>query len=289
MEITGLSAVVTGGGNGIGRAIALALAARGANVAVADIELDAAEAVAREAAGLGVRSLAMAVDVSREEDVADLADRAWAEFGSVALLFNNAGVMAPGGPLVRVSRDDFDWCFAVNVGGVMNGIRVFAPRFIDSGQPAWIVNTGSEHSLGVPHLFGGAYTATKHAVLGLSDVLRRELPGHVGVSVLCPGITQSTLWRATERRTAEHGGPLAADPANAAAMELGMPVAEVAAKVLAGVENEDFYIVTHPHVVEIARERWDGLAGAFAAQAPRYPGDEAYDVNVVMEKLRGDS
>jgi len=194
--------------------------------------------------------------------------------------------MPPGGPLVRVSKADFEWCFAVNVGGVMNGIRVFAPRFVASGRSAWIVNTGSEHSLGVPHLFGGAYPATKHAVLGLSDVLRRELPGHVGVSVLCPGITQSTLWRATERRPAEHGGPLAADPANAAAMELGMPVAEVAEKVMAGVENGDFYIVTHPHVVEIARERWDGVAEAFAAQAPRYSGDEAYDVNEVIRKLR---
>ena len=278
--------MVTGGGNGIGRAIALELAGRGASVAVADIELDAAESVAREVARHGVKSLAVAVDVAREEDVAELAQRAWSSFGSVELLFNNAGVMPPAGPLLRLTGSDFDWCFAVNVGGVMNGIRIFAPRFVASGRPAWIVNTGSEHSLGVPHLYGGAYTASKHAVLGLSDVLRRELPAHVGVSVLCPGITQSTLWRATERRPDEHGGPQTADPANAAAMEMGMPVTEVARKVLAGVENGDFYIVTHPHVVEIARERWSGVQDAFAAQAPRYPGDEAYDVKEVLRRLK---
>lgn len=286
MEIAGKSAVVTGGGNGIGRAIALALAHKGANVAVADIELDAAEAVAAEAANLGVQSLAVAVDVSREEDVAELADRAWVAFGSVELLFNNAGVLAPGGPLLQVSKADFDWCFSVNVGGVMNGIRVFAPRFVESGKSAWIVNTGSEHSLGVPHLFGGAYTATKHAVLGLSDVLARELPKHVGVSVLCPGITQSTLWRATERRPEVQGGPLEADPANAAAMELGMPVGRVADRVMDGIENETFYIMTHAHVVEIARERWQAVEQAFATQVPRYSGDEVYDVNEVMKKLR---
>jgi len=286
MEIAGKSAVVTGGGNGIGRAISLALAGKGANVAVADIELDAAEAVAAEVAALGLKSLAVAVDVSREDDLADLADKAWSAFGSVELLFNNAGVMAPGGPLMQVSKADFDWCFSVNVGGVMNGIRVFAPRFVASGKPAWIINTGSEHSLGVPHLFGGAYTATKHAVLGLSDVLARELPKHVGVSVLCPGITQSTLWRATERRPEEQGGPIAAVPANAAAMALGMPVEQVADRVMAGIENETFYIMTHAHVVEIARERWRDVEEAFATQVPRYPGDEAYDVKEVMKKLR---
>ncbi len=286
MKIAGTSAVVTGGGNGIGRAVSLALARNGANVAVADIELDAAAAVATEIERMGLKSLAVAVDVSREDDVVDLADEAWSAFGSVELLFNNAGVMPPGGPLIGVAKADFDWCFSVNVGGVMNGIRVFAPRFIESAKPAWIVNTGSEHSLGVPHLFGGAYTASKHAVLGLSDVLARELPKHVGVSVLCPGITQSTLWRATERRPQDRGGPLAGDPAGAAAMALGMPVEQVAERVIAGVETETFFIMTHAHVVEIARERWDAVAQAFAAQVPRHPGDEVYEVNEVMRRLR---
>lgn len=289
MQIAGGSAVVTGGGNGIGRAMALALARRGADVAVADMEIEAAEAVAREVAAEGVRSLAVETDVTRPADLAALADEAWEAFGGVQLLFNNAGVMPPLGPLMDTSQADYEWCFAVNVGGVMNGIREFAPRFVESGVPSWIVNTGSEHSLGVPHLFGGLYTASKHAVLGLSDVLRRELPTHVGVSVLCPGIVQSTLWRASERRHDSFGGAVAANPSGAASMEMGMPAERVAQAVIAGVEAGNFYILTHPHVVEYPQARWAELEEAFAAQAPRYEGDEAYDVNRIIRRSRRES
>ena len=94
MEIAGTSAVITGGGNGIGHAIALALACEGANVAVADLEPDAADRVAGDVEALGVRALAAQVDVTREEDLENLADEARSAFGSVELLFNNAGVGA---------------------------------------------------------------------------------------------------------------------------------------------------------------------------------------------------
>ncbi len=287
MELAGTSAVVTGAGNGIGRAIALALAAEGVNVAVADIEEDAAARVASEAAEHGVGSLAMRVDVVEEDHLRQLADRAWERFGSVELLFNNAGVIHPMKPLVETSASELDWCFGVNVGGVMNGIRVFGPRFVASERACWIVNTGSEHSLGVPHLQAGLYTATKHAVLGLSDVLRRELPEGVGVSVLCPGIVESTLWRATERRHEAYGGAEPGNELGAAAMALGLPAEDIAARALRGVRDEEFFIVTHPHVVEIAEERWRGAEAAFAAQAPRYDGDEQYAADNVLARLSG--
>ena len=285
MEIEGKSAVVTGGGNGIGRAICLALAAKGANVAVADIELEAAEAVAAEVASSGVRSLARQVDVAVEEEVQALADAAWAALGSVEILVNNAGVMHATKPLWETATDEFDWCFAVNVRGVLNGIRAFVPRFAASDQPAWILNTGSEHSLGVPHLFGGLYTATKHALLGLSDVLRRELPEHVGVTVLCPGLAESTLWRASERRQAAFGGTEAPNEAGAAAMKLGMPAEEVAESAIAAVEAGSFLAISHAHVIDYAEERWTEIRDACATQAPRRPGDDQYKLDVVIQKL----
>ena len=288
MEIAGRSAVVTGGGNGIGRAIALALAGEGANVAVADLEQDAAERVAAEVEGQGVKALAVRVDVSREADVRRLADESWKAFGSVELLFNNAGVIPQTKPLFAFEEADVRWVFDVNVGGTLHGIRVFGPRFVESNAPAWIVNTGSEHSLGVPHLAAGLYTASKHAVLGLSDVLRRELPEHVGVSVLCPGFVTSTLWRSSERRPESAGGAQEADAGFAGKMqEHGMPAEEIGERVVRGVRDERFLIVSHPHAVEFARARWEEVSSAFAEQAPRYEGDDAYDVNQVIAKMLG--
>lgn len=286
MELAGRSAVITGAGHGIGRAIALSLAEAGANVAVADIDGAAAEAVAAEVAAHGVSSLAATVDVAREEDLVALADRAFAAFGSVEVLVNNAGIIPDSRKLWQFSAEDFDWCFAVNVRGVMNGIRTFVPRFIASGAPAWVINTGSEHSLGIPHLRAGIYTATKHAVLGLSDVLKRELPPQIGVSVLCPGIVDTTLWRATERRQDDHGGSSAADPAAATVMQHGLPAERVGEKVREAIEQEYFFVLTHPHVVKFARERFETIEQAFARQAPRYDGDEIFDVTNIARKLR---
>ena len=283
MDLRGKSAVVTGGGNGIGRALCLAFAERGVNVAVADIEAEAARSVAEEAASHGVQSRGLAVDVTDEASVAALAEASWSAFGSVDILVSNAGVMHTPSPLHECSAADFDWVFAVNVRGAMNGIRAFVPRFVAAGRPSRVVNTASEHALGVPHIGGGVYTASKHALLGLSDVLRRELPGHVKVSVLCPGIVDSTLWRAGARRQAEFGGPAAAPEAGGAFMrQVGMPAAEVAAKAVEGIGKGDFYIVTHPHAVDIAQRRWGEVERAFAQQAPRREGDERYDLEPVL-------
>ena len=285
MELRGKSAVVTGGGNGIGKALCLALAGEGVNVAVADIEEAAAKAVAEEAAGLGVKALGIATDVTDEAAVAALADAAWGAFGTVEILINNAGVVQSAMPLANTSAADLEWVFAVNVGGAMNGVRVFAPRFIDSGKPCLIVNTASEHALGVAHLGAGLYTASKHAVLGLSDVLRRELPENVKVSALCPGIVESTLWRASERRQDCYGGATPALAEIGAFMEqVGMSAEEVAAKTIAGIRAGEFLIVTHPHSVRFAEARWDEINRAFAEQAPRHEGDERYDLDLIMRR-----
>jgi len=288
MDINNKTAVVTGGGNGIGKALCTALAEAGANVVIADIELDAAEAVKAEISATGARCLALAVDVTDEGSVTRMRDAAQEAFGSVDLLVNNAGVMHPTKPLFETTSADLEWVMSVNVGGVMNGIRSFVPLFIEQGTPAWILNTASEHSLGVPHLGGGLYTASKHAVLGLSDVLRRELPEHIGVSVLCPGIVGTTLWKASERRQDRYGGAEAgSEQAGAAMQHIGMPVEDVTEATIRGLEEENFFIVTHPHAVEFGKSRWDEIESAFATQAPRFEGDEKYDLNLVLKQLGG--
>ncbi|MCY3687789.1 MAG: SDR family NAD(P)-dependent oxidoreductase [Gammaproteobacteria bacterium] len=286
MELNGKTAVVTGGGNGIGKALCLALAGAGVNVAVADIEEAAAKSVAEKAAERGIKSIGVAADVADESNVAALADAAWNAFGDVDILINNAGVMPPAMPLAATNAADFNWVFAVNVGGVMNGIRTFVPRFAASGRECVVANTASEHSFGVPHIGGGLYTATKHAVLGISDVLRQEAPENLKVCVFCPGIVDSTIWRASERRQESYGG---ASPGEEAAGELvrqiGMPADEVAAKAIEGIRAERFLIVTHPHAASIAEARWAEIERAFAEQAPRYEGDEKYDLGPIIRQL----
>jgi NAD(P)-dependent dehydrogenase (short-subunit alcohol dehydrogenase family) len=286
MNLNNKTAVVTGGGNGVGKALCVALAEAGAKVVVADIELEAADAVRAELEGQGTHAIALQLDVSDETSVVAMRDAAVKTFETVDILVNNAGVMHATKPLFATTTADLEWVFSVNVGGVMNGIRSFVPLFIEQGTPSWILNTASEHSLGVPHLGGGLYTASKHAVLGLSDVLRRELPEHIGVSVLCPGITGTTLWKASERRQDRYGGAEAgSEQAGEAMQHIGMPVEDVAEATIRGLEAEDFFIVTHPHAVEFGKSRWDEIESAFAAQAPRFEGDEKYDLNVVLKRI----
>jgi NAD(P)-dependent dehydrogenase (short-subunit alcohol dehydrogenase family) len=286
MELNNKVAVITGAGNGIGKALCVALAEAGAKVVVADIELEAADAVRAELEAQGAHAIALQLDVSDETSVVAMRDAAVKAFGAVDILVNNAGVMHATKPLFATTTADLEWVFSVNVGGVMNGLRSFVPLFIEQGTPAWILNTASEHSLGVPHLGGGLYTASKHAVLGLSDVLRRELPEHIGVSVLCPGITGTTLWKASERRQDRYGGAEAGSELAGEAMQhIGMPVKDVAEATIRGLEAEDFFIVTHPHAVEFGKSRWDEIESAFAAQAPRFEGDEKYDLNVVLKRI----
>ena len=284
MNLTNKTAVVTGAGNGIGKALCSSLAEAGAKVVIADIEFEAAHAVKAELDAQGYECLAVHVDVSDASSVTTMRDAAVTAFGGVDILVNNAGVMHSTKPLHETTSDDLEWVFSVNVGGVMNGIRSFVPLFIEQGTPAWILNTASEHSLGVPHVGGGLYTASKHAVLGLSDVLRHELPEHIGVSVLCPGIVGTTLWKASERRQDRYGGAEAGSERSGQAMQnLGMPVEGVIEAVIRGLEEETFFIVTHPHAIEFGQSRWAEIEAAFVSQAPRFEGDEKYDLSAVLK------
>jgi NAD(P)-dependent dehydrogenase (short-subunit alcohol dehydrogenase family) len=149
MEIFGKTAVVTGGANGIGRGIAAALADAGSNVVVADIEAANAQGVAQELRERGVRALGARVDVTDASSLEALADLAFRELGAVHLLFNNAGVGAMA-TVDAVSQGDWAWVIAVNLSAVYNGVRAFVPRMRAQKEPCHIVNTASEHGLGVP-------------------------------------------------------------------------------------------------------------------------------------------
>jgi len=262
MNIAGKAAVVTGGASGIGRGICRALAERGADVVVADVDAARAADVAGELERAGVRSVGVACDVTERASVDALADRAWAALGRVDILCNNAGVGALG-PIVETPLRDAEWLFAVNVWGVIHGCQVFVPRFLAAGRPAHVLNTGSEHSIGIPFPGMGIYTATKHAVLALSDVLRRELEPRVGVSILCPGVVRTEIWNAGRSRPDRFGGRQESPAEFAAMLDTGMDPDEVGRLAVAGIEAGEFFIMSHPAVRAVAEARCADVLAAF--------------------------
>lgn len=247
-DLQGKTAVVTGAASGFGREIAKECAARGMRVALADLDGDRAEQVGRE---LGTEWIAARCDVSKAADVDALAEKTFARFGQVHLLVNNAGVMTAGS-IWQAPAEDWDWMFAVNVKGVVNGIRAFVPAMIKQGAEGHVVNTASLAGLVSPPMLG-AYTASKHAVVSLSEVLYHELKqagAPIGVSVLCPAYVQTGIADAERHRPADlkvesQDRDAAVNKIRTAMQSSRLSAADVARAAIEGVIAGKFYILSH--------------------------------------------
>jgi NAD(P)-dependent dehydrogenase (short-subunit alcohol dehydrogenase family) len=280
-------AVVTGAASGIGRAIAQELSLRGASVIVADVN-DAG--LAETLATLNPRCRLFRCDVSDHDQVEALAAFVQASFGGCDLLFANAGVIAAG-RYTKMRVDEADWILGVNIRGVWDTTATFARMMERQAEGGRICFTGSEHSLGFQHANAAIYTASKHAVLGLAEVLRAEAPDTLSVSIFCPGLVGTALG----------GGPrpdgLAPSPRNAEIsariQAKGMPPAEAARDAVDGTLRGDFYIVTHAHSIKAAERRLQEMTDAFARQAPWQRNGDRYEVNSVMAavsaEMKGES
>jgi NAD(P)-dependent dehydrogenase (short-subunit alcohol dehydrogenase family) len=194
------TAVITGGGSGIGRGIALALADEGVHIVVADIQEASAQAVAEEVRKRGVRAIAVACDVSKPDAVLALADKAYAEFGSVEILCNNAGVnWRPYRNILDTTLEDMRFIIDINFWGVMHGLNAFLPRMKKQEGEKHIVNTASLGGL-VPTAGNLPYGVSKAAVAYASEVIAEELASHgFGVTVLCPGFVDTNITANTAR------------------------------------------------------------------------------------------
>ena len=278
MEINGAAAVVTGGASGIGRAIAEELIRRKCKVAIADFDGERAKTLAKE---LGANAIGVRCDVSDHQSVEALRTQAEEAFGPLDLVFANAGVM-PNGPLLHATPEQFDWVFGINVRGAWSTATVFARRMRETGRNGWICITSSEHALGLQHLNAGIYTASKQAVLGMAEVLQGELPKHIGVSGLCPGLT------ATELAQPKEFSPLPRKKEGEiafgnAVMARGMSPATVARAAVSGVERGDFLIVTHSTSFPPAKARYDRIVEAFAKPLSEDAGN--YDVQRTIAEV----
>lgn len=251
-NLAGRTAVVTGGGQGIGRGIALALADAGMHVAVLDIEADAADRTAKEIASRGVHSLGRRVDVTSERSLADAAAAIASALGPVHVLSNNAGVSAPQGKIADKTDADWQWVFSVNLFGIVKAVQAFLPGMRAHGDGGQIVNTSSMAGLiAVPELEVGIYTASKYACTAYCEILRAELaPEGIGVSVLCPGLIDTNLSATSARnRPTTFGGPLAVPPPMPEAMRrAAMQPEAVGPIVVRGIRANRLHILTHPEM-----------------------------------------
>jgi NAD(P)-dependent dehydrogenase (short-subunit alcohol dehydrogenase family) len=262
------TAVITGAASGIGLELARRAAAEGMNLVLADIEaakLDVA------AASLGIdadRILARRTDVSREDEIVALADAAFARFGGVHLLCNNAGV-----GLTRVtwehSTADWEWVLGVNLWSVIHGIHHFLPRMLEQADEGHIVNTSSVAGLlSTPGM--AAYNVSKHGVVTLSETLYGELlaaRAKVGVSVLCPAWVPTGIHDSSRNRQDRFGSAAPAAGLSAAYEErMGQAVksgrlnaADMATEVFTAVAEGRFYVIPHRKINNAITLRTDDI------------------------------
>lgn len=264
------TAVITGAASGLGYALAKRAAAEDMNLVLADIEeerLDAAVGtlgIARE------RVLTVAGDLSQEATVAGLAEAAFARFGAVHLLCNNAGVALT--RLIReMSTADWEWVLGANLWSVIFGVQHFLPRMLAQSEPCHIVNTASVAGLLSPPA-AAAYNVSKHGVVTLSETLFHELRAEnarVGVSVLCPAWVKTGINEAQRNRPSRYGTAAAAGEFSAAqekqiahALEAGrLNADDIANTVFDAVAEQRFYVIPHKRINEVVRQRFDDILG----------------------------
>jgi 2-hydroxycyclohexanecarboxyl-CoA dehydrogenase len=192
MKLKGKTALVTGGGRGIGRAIALGLAQEGAEVAVLDILADHAEAVRREIEALGVKGLALGCDLTRRAEVNRAVDEALAQLGQLDIVVNNAG-WDKLEPFLESEEATWDKILAVNFKSILYICKAALPRMVERGGGGRVINIASDAGR-VGSMGEAVYAGTKGAIIAFSKTLAREMARHrITVNVVCPGLTETPL------------------------------------------------------------------------------------------------
>ncbi len=225
-KFTGKVAMVTGGGSGIGAAAVRKLSSEGAKVCIADVQLDAGEALAREINSSGGQAIYTVCDVRRAKDCETAVARTLDAFGALHLAFNNAGISRYGKPVAEFAEADWDDVLDINLKGVFLSMKYEIPAILHSGGGA-IVNTASVGGLsGAAEL--AAYCASKHGVIGLTRSAAIEYAQRgIRINSVCPGATRTGMLETWFNDPEIERGILAIHPMNRAAvpMEIAQCVA----------------------------------------------------------------
>jgi NAD(P)-dependent dehydrogenase (short-subunit alcohol dehydrogenase family) len=269
-EFAGKTAFVTGGAAGIGFALGRAFAEAGMKVMLADIETDALAAAVKALHNVGPDVRGVICDVADPVSVEHAAEASYQAFGKVHIVCNNAGVAAAGG-IDNIALDNWRWVLDVNLMGVLHGIRAFLPHIRAHGEGGHIVNTASMAGMNGGLGFS-AYVASKFAVVGMSEGLAAQLkPLGIGVSVLCPSYVRTGIAESGRNRPERYGATQTPDPKSPAGLLLaqiserlqaGLDPAEVAARVIAAIREDQLYVFTHPGMRGETDERFAAIQAA---------------------------
>ena len=193
MELQGKIAVVTGAGRGIGRAISLGFAKAGAHIAVSDIDPSTLEETAAAVKALGRETLAVPADMGNTQDIDRMISQAKDTFGRIDIMVNNAGVTRTA-YIMDVSEEDWDRIHRVNAKGVFFGMQRAARDMIEQGSGGRIINIASIAGKGYTGASNAAYSASKGAVLAMTQLAAHQLGQHdINVNAICPGITRTEI------------------------------------------------------------------------------------------------
>jgi len=271
------TAIISGGAEGIGLSIAKALGEQKMNIVLADIDQKNLEKASLELRDSGVSVLPVTLDVADEAQWHDAAQQAIERFGKIHMVVNNAGIGGDTGPIQNTQTKGWQWALDVNLMGVMYGAKVMVPWIKQHGEGGWIINVASMAGMGgIP--YNGAYTATKTAVVALSESWAAELQSKgIKVSVLCPAFVQTRIYDSNRNRPLKYQSDTAT-PTNEDSfadktkhlVENGIDVSIVGKRVVEALNDGELYIFTHPNYRAIVQRRFQAIDAAFerAAQSP---------------------
>ena len=263
-DFKGKIIAITGGATGIGFALAKAFGSEGAKIVIGETREEKLQEAIDIFKNLNIDADKTHLDVTDLKSVEKFADFTCERYGHVDMLINNAGISGARGRIDKVDIEEAKKVFDVNFFGVWNGCSVFSKKMIEQGTEAEIYNLGSENSLFVAVPNSVAYVASKHAVLGLSESLRNDLPNFIHIGTIIPGYVDTPL---------------------TGQIEGGMNADKFAEIIKEQIKNKEHIIVSHAYNAVHIEKRNNEIAFAYEKYAPRYDGDDEYDVKTILSSL----
>ncbi|MDG0969605.1 MAG: SDR family NAD(P)-dependent oxidoreductase [Porticoccaceae bacterium] len=269
-DFAGKTAVISGGAQGIGLSIATALGEQGMNIVLADIDQENLQKATLELQARGVSVLSVILDAADEVQWQVVGQQAVERFGKVHMVVNNAGVGGDSGSIESQNKNGWQWVLDVNLMGVVYGAKAIVPLIKQHGEGGWVINVASMAGMtGVP--YSGAYTATKAAVVALSESWAGELERKgIRVSVLCPAFVQTRIYDSERNRPKQYQSDdwdITSESSFSKRakhlVENGIEVSIVGKRVVEALNAGELYIFTHPNYRPFMQQQSAAIDAAF--------------------------